>query len=718
MSCGQLRPQGIEWEIVKRRKGKISLLLLVLVLLAAVLAGLLGNAGYTTQEKLQVRHASDAVAFSSALWMARGMNGVTACNHIIGEATAMLVLHDALGGAELRLGLQINPAENRQVDRAIQALARIAPIGQIPNKYIPVVLTNVDRRIIEAVTRRAAPTPTQDLEAFGMLYDARLTLKRRLVGCLAAKSLANLSAFAFPPPLDIIATAAAYVVHIGATAQIVEIGKEWWLLEVVELYASNAVKLQHLVFEQQLIPSLHEFANEVAGYESPSDSAADGTADQTPGLVGNAIDRMLPEWSTEHRALSAIVPSTEELRLPVVPESKPPTENFSSSFPEPWGTDSTVPPPNIESPLGDATRQLKETLRRMNGSRDALVESQQRVGELIEEIEQQIADGELPSEVHTEAEAELARLEQLSNELTEQIVSLDQAQGAISEQVDAIEQASMLVGPGTSQNPSLEHIPRTLNPDRERYSQWVRATAPAVDALRAPVLGIMESQLKLSRASEHYIKWTNRYNLIRSWQFRSGERLERVSASQAEWRPSETPMAMLVMKGANQEGSRRKGYEAWTLSSEAARVEVEELFSVLGLAHREFTPLMSPQVFRAGHAHGTTTFSHAIFYNGNQQAPDSGGADEQSPIGWDTLNWDTEQRLMPEWGSPASTADARWPWELFDSPDDEGQVKLNWQAKLIPTTENKLHSASTTELPAEFKRVVELAVGYSSLIDH
>ena len=84
--------------------GKISLLASMLMLALVALAGLIGNTGHVTTEKLELQNAADSVAYSSSLWMARGMNAVTATNHLLGEATAMAAIHEALGGPELDSG--------------------------------------------------------------------------------------------------------------------------------------------------------------------------------------------------------------------------------------------------------------------------------------------------------------------------------------------------------------------------------------------------------------------------------------------------------------------------------------------------------------------------------------------------------------------------------------------------------------------------------------
>src|SRR5262245_467933 len=56
------------------RHGKLTLVTLIAILGMAVIIGFLGNAGYVVTEKMNTQNAADAIAFSSAQWMARGMN--------------------------------------------------------------------------------------------------------------------------------------------------------------------------------------------------------------------------------------------------------------------------------------------------------------------------------------------------------------------------------------------------------------------------------------------------------------------------------------------------------------------------------------------------------------------------------------------------------------------------------------------------------------------
>ena len=123
---------------------------------------------------------------------------------------------------------------------------------------------------------------------------------------------------------------------------------------------------------------------------------------------------------------------------------------------------------------------------------------------------------------------------------------------------------------------------------------------------------------------------TDRYTLVKAWQFRSGYRFKKVSEKKGQWeKPAKSePLAMYVMKGAfAKSGKRRdrKGHETWTLESAAGKAEAEKMFTVIGMTHRDFEPLFSPVVYPTASDGGITTFAQAIFYNGNEQKPNGNG---------------------------------------------------------------------------------------------
>jgi hypothetical protein len=710
----------------RRRGGKISLLVMLGLLLAVVLAGLLGNSGHAVNQKLSSQHAADAAAFTTSMWLSRGMNTVTTVNHLVGEATALGVVHDALGGMELRLGLEANTAENRQLDAAIKATALTAPIGQIPNKYVPLPLTGLDRRILQAVTRRTSPEQNPDLTGFGTLYDARLTLKRKILGWLIAKSVANLSALAFPPPLDAIATAIAYGVHIAGTTQIVMMGKEWLLLEAVEIYAKAAGEVHPVILEDQLIPMLCEFSFAVAGIDPEADVDPGGDAgdpsslsgDREDGLVNRAIATALEELQELHRVEAALLPLPEDLVLPVVPEPKPNMQSSGSAMPEEWGDDTVFPTPDLPDVVGNFNNRLDRTVRTMNRRRRELAQAIEDLSGLHDGVSERIDSGDFEEGVADEARREQRQLAQAVEALETQDAELAAKINEIEQQRNSLDGLAASPLNNRSQNLSLQHLPEQMDIDQERWTQWVRATTAYVDAMRAPVLGMMDAHLPLSNAAEHYVKWTNRYTLVKAWQCRSGHRLVATGSSSAQWRPQEEAASLLVLPGTFQSERPRKGSEPWTRSSEDGKQQAEKWFTTLAACHRDFDSLFSSRIYPAAQDHGLIAYSQAILYNANPQQPSGGGGGASQPVcGWDTLNWDPQSAPVPEWGAVPNRQSTRWPWEIFQGLDHSPGVKLNWQPKLMPVTNTRL-SQAVQEFSGAVEPGIKNADEHFDLVNH
>ncbi|MEZ6086502.1 MAG: hypothetical protein R3C05_00395 [Pirellulaceae bacterium] len=85
----------------RNEDGMIVWGVVVSVLFFMGMAAFVFNTGKTVTKKLETQNASDAIAYSSAVWTARGMNMLTASNHLIGELNGIYVLHHALGGRHL-----------------------------------------------------------------------------------------------------------------------------------------------------------------------------------------------------------------------------------------------------------------------------------------------------------------------------------------------------------------------------------------------------------------------------------------------------------------------------------------------------------------------------------------------------------------------------------------------------------------------------------------
>ena len=141
--------------------GLLSLASLFVVLGFLVLIGLLANAGMTTARKLETQNAADSVAYSASVEMARGMNSITAINHLIGELTALVVLIHTLGGDELDQG------------KSPPRTPEILQIGMETSYDAAKALSGDAVPVLDAAYNEAKPEP----RVGGAIYDARIRLK-------------------------------------------------------------------------------------------------------------------------------------------------------------------------------------------------------------------------------------------------------------------------------------------------------------------------------------------------------------------------------------------------------------------------------------------------------------------------------------------------------------------------------------------------------------
>ncbi|MDC0936655.1 hypothetical protein OAS39_10240, partial [Pirellulales bacterium] len=161
------------------RRGLITWVTLLAVLLLCLLMAIVFNVGATVNSKLHVQNASDAIAFSDAVWMARGMNSVTAANHLIGEASALYILHHAIGGNRLDTQeVTPMPAEPIPLDPEIIEAGYLAAaaVAQVPPERPGVVKDEVKAGKKSMIFKSKKALKQQLLAAYGAHAAAAVTL--------------------------------------------------------------------------------------------------------------------------------------------------------------------------------------------------------------------------------------------------------------------------------------------------------------------------------------------------------------------------------------------------------------------------------------------------------------------------------------------------------------------------------------------------------------
>jgi hypothetical protein len=245
----------------------ISFVSVVVLLFIVVLIGLTANVGYVINVKKEVQNSSDAVAYTSAVWMARGMNVITATNHLMGEMQALVVLHAAVGGEEMEDKKPLDPQEAQQAKADLDAatteldVAREFAIeaGASTPAYPPGPDRKVGERVKSGATIRASMTD----------------LKKALTKVYIAKAgAALLEKSGYPPAMAIGA-----VVDAVATGVEVVILAEYTALKVMEAAAKSAIPFRDLLFNT-LLPgaaALEQFAvDHVPGFAAQAGKAVAG----------------------------------------------------------------------------------------------------------------------------------------------------------------------------------------------------------------------------------------------------------------------------------------------------------------------------------------------------------------------------------------------------------------------------------------------------------
>ena len=732
-----------------RRDGKIALVVGVTLLMMVALAAVLGNTGHAVKEKLEVQNAADATALAATEQMARGMNALTTTNHVVGETTAMVVILEALGGPEVDVKIQGNPPQTKAIDGVIRSIGNKAAVTGLP-VWVPPPVHQADARFLDTIVKLIVGKSSNDKKhtAFATIYDAKTTLKRQLVKQQLIKLVAN-GGLMVPPPWGVFVAPVAYAAHGYATYEILQIAKEWLILEALEkmVNAPPIKKLKRTV-ETKIIPAMAKNGDLISGYDPGKKSGSRRTSSGTPktarppkqtgGIVSETVAAARKRMGDQLTSTTFLSPHSEKLRMPVEPEPAPRLKGLAPG--ESWGKEPTlasvVTPMDIykmqkdlddaQDELDDNEDKVKNDLRRLDQAERLIqqrlisadldpeairkdAEAPNQTEEQRQEIEEQIAEANQERE---KLEQELVAIAESRKLRQKALKEINEGQAKMAKERPEMDKAmqELLKLPQQGGNPSPKHLPQKLTIGEERHTQWVRASYPYVDAVRSGMLTTMRRHMKRSKTADHFIKWSDRYTLVKAWQFRSGYRFQKQGGSQSlkgTWvkKANAKPMTLYVMKGTYRKdprGSRRnsqpialKGYEAWTGQDRRSQQLAEDLFVITAIAHRDYEPSFNSNVFPAGTETGVTAFAQAILYNANPQepAPPSNSAQSQPPIGWDTLNWDAAA-ATPEWGSePNESEKSIWPWELFDAMGEEPSiaVKLNWQAKLVPVTESKMN---------------------------
>lgn len=151
--------------------GTVAMTLPIGIVFFIVVGGFVFNAGRTVGGKIETQNAADSATFSTSVVIARGMNAITASNHLIGELNAIYVIHHSFGGKwldEKGVGEENNTLKMRAATATLKGGYEFA--NGVPQKT-PIPLLNEAYNQVKKI-------PSADVNS--TLYEARLRLKRLL----------------------------------------------------------------------------------------------------------------------------------------------------------------------------------------------------------------------------------------------------------------------------------------------------------------------------------------------------------------------------------------------------------------------------------------------------------------------------------------------------------------------------------------------------------
>ena len=236
-------------------EGTMAQVTIIVVMGFAMLVGLVGNVGRMVQRKVAVQNAADSVAYSTALWQARSMNAVTAVNHLMGEVTAICVLHEAIGGPELDEGIQRQSDEFRDLNRKIKTFR---PVDLVAIHMVG--LHQIDVEVVETVRKVVTLNEGDNgsTTAGATLYDSRITLKQMVAFLQDVKFVANILIDLGNVPVLAFLIPIGVGLHAIATPILIKCGVEAGMLLVLEAGAKVFVTPKKIL-EQRLLPILSDY---------------------------------------------------------------------------------------------------------------------------------------------------------------------------------------------------------------------------------------------------------------------------------------------------------------------------------------------------------------------------------------------------------------------------------------------------------------------------
>jgi hypothetical protein len=246
----------------RRRTGQVALLTVFAVFTLLLLISGVLNATRVTAIKMEQQNAADASAHAAGVELARGMNAISALNHLITELNAMNAIIMGFGGKELDEGRSV----------------------RLPNGEASSALFNA--RLWSGGTSPAATTAarTSTSKSGAAIGDSRKKLLKVLGWAYRVHAAGGVMTRGIG--LSMFASAGRELVR-AANVMERSVEHEWEVLDAIENLVESRMLPIKRICEQDLIPQLYRYCERVVLQSSiKAEDAAEAVADQHGGAEG------------------------------------------------------------------------------------------------------------------------------------------------------------------------------------------------------------------------------------------------------------------------------------------------------------------------------------------------------------------------------------------------------------------------------------------------
>jgi hypothetical protein len=296
-------------DLAASEDGMVSFITALVVVGFAVLIGLVANVGYNTREKQDMQHRADSIAISGATWKARGMNAVTAANHLMGELTALCVMHYSFGGPELDDGNEVSTQEKSNGEMQLDVAADLASGDEFKSSI------DSDVQRIKNTKWKSGAT----------IYDARMMLMYVEYLAIQGHIIAEVVQL-----IPYVGEFLAMAIDLACTALRFKVTQEWISLQLLEGAVQAAVQPRKAL-ESVVLPLIQLYAD-TAGGNSPELPFVNNTA-----AAADKATKDLEQKNHLKKAALFPFPFPNTFKLPIEREKVPSTSGGKPESPNTAG---------------------------------------------------------------------------------------------------------------------------------------------------------------------------------------------------------------------------------------------------------------------------------------------------------------------------------------------------------------------------------------------